>query len=226
KLANPRRRHATKIPPPTAPLFAIRIPLNDWTVPTEGTVIAEGTVLAEGTGRGAGRLAGLRAVAAPAGAALALLSEDLGERAMLGDGGANALGAMLGAAAAQTLPRSARLSLLATIAALTAASEKVSFTRVIAATPPLHWLDMLGRRPAPLSAPVGASGMSASTAPAGPAPATTVSASLIPADTVPAGPVPASPVPASPVPASPVSAGANSAGPLAVAAAAALAGEP
>jgi UDP-GlcNAc:undecaprenyl-phosphate GlcNAc-1-phosphate transferase len=103
---------------------------------------------------GAGRLAGLRAVAAPTGAALALLSEDLGERAMLGDAGANALGAMLGAAAAQALPRSARLGLLAGIVALTAASEKVSFTRVIAATPPLHWLDMLGRRPAPLTAPV------------------------------------------------------------------------
>ncbi len=28
------------------------------------------------------------------------------------------------------------------------ASEKVSFTKVIAASPPLNWLDMLGRRPA------------------------------------------------------------------------------
>ncbi len=101
-----------------------------------------------------GRLAGLRAVAAPAGAALALLPEDLGERAMLGDAGANALGAMLGAAAAQALPRSARLGLLTGIVALTVASEKVSFTRVIEATPPLRWLDMLGRRPAPLAAPV------------------------------------------------------------------------
>jgi UDP-GlcNAc:undecaprenyl-phosphate GlcNAc-1-phosphate transferase len=122
-----------------------------------------------------GRLAGLQAVAAPAGAALALLPEDLGERAMLGDAGANALGAMLGAAAAQTLPRSARLSLLTGIVALTAASEKVSFTRVIEATPALRWLDMLGRRPAPLAAPV------------------------------PAAPVPAAPVPAAPVPAAPAS---------------------
>jgi UDP-GlcNAc:undecaprenyl-phosphate GlcNAc-1-phosphate transferase len=86
--------------------------------------------------------------AAPAvGAALALLPEDLGERAMLGDSGANALGAMLGAAAAASLPRPARLVILAGIAGLTAASEKVSFTKVIERTPALHWLDMLGRRP-------------------------------------------------------------------------------
>jgi hypothetical protein len=99
-------------------------------------------------GRGAGRLAGAAAVAAPLGAALALLPEDLGEQAMLGDAGANALGAMLGAAAARTLPRGVRAGLLAGIVALTVASEKVSFTKVIAATPALNWLDMLGRRPA------------------------------------------------------------------------------
>ena len=63
---------------------------------------------------------------------------------MLGDAGANALGAMLGAAAAG-LPRPARIALLAGIAGLTAASEKVSFTKVIERTPALHWLDMLGR---------------------------------------------------------------------------------
>jgi len=87
------------------------------------------------------------AVAAPLGAALALLPEDLGERAMLGDAGANALGAMLGVAAAGT-SRGSRAAMLAGIAALTAASEVVSFTRVIERTPPLRWLDMLGRRPA------------------------------------------------------------------------------
>ena len=92
------------------------------------------------------------AVAAPAGAAAALLPEDLGERAMLGDSGANALGAMLGVATASSLPRPARLAVLAVVAGLTAASEKVSFTKVIARTPPLHWLDMLGRRPAPAPA--------------------------------------------------------------------------
>jgi hypothetical protein len=94
---------------------------------------------------------GVTSTAAPLGAALALLPEDLGERAMLGDAGANALGAMLGAAASG-LPRPARIALLAGIAGLTAASEKVSFTKVIARTPALNWLDMLGRRPpAPIS---------------------------------------------------------------------------
>jgi hypothetical protein len=90
-----------------------------------------------------------RAVAAPLGAAAALLPEDLGERAMLGDAGANALGAMLGAAAAASLSRPARLALLAAIAGLTAASEVVSFTTVIERTAALRWLDMLGRRPVP-----------------------------------------------------------------------------
>lgn len=90
---------------------------------------------------------GAHAVAAPLGAALALLPDDLRERAMLGDAGANALGAMLGGAAAVSLPRSARIALLAGIVALTGASEKVSFTKVIERTPPLRRLDMLGRRP-------------------------------------------------------------------------------
>ena len=68
------------------------------------------------------------------------------ERSMLGDAGANALGAMLGAAAAASLPRGARIGALAVVLGLTAASEKVSFTKVIERTGPLRALDMLGRR--------------------------------------------------------------------------------
>ena len=105
-----------------------------------------------GTGSQAARPPARRAarcaVAAPAGAAIALLPDDLGERAMLGDAGANALGALLGTAAAATLPRRARVAALAAILGLTAASEVVSFTKVIERTPALRWLDMLGRRPA------------------------------------------------------------------------------
>ena len=85
---------------------------------------------------------------------------EFGDRPRPGDAGANALGAMLGCAAAVSLPRPARVALLAGIAALTVASEKVSFTKVIERTPPLRWLDMLGRRPqapAPQAAPQAAS---------------------------------------------------------------------
>jgi hypothetical protein len=93
-----------------------------------------------------GTLSGSAVVAAPFGAAVALLPEDLGERAMLGDAGANALGALLGLSAAR-LPRPVRLGLLAGVTALNAASEVVSFTKVIQATPALRRLDQLGRRP-------------------------------------------------------------------------------
>jgi hypothetical protein len=104
--------------------------------------VASGALIAAG-----GSVTGRRAsVAAPLAAGLSLLREDLAERAMLGDCGANALGAMLGAAAAG-LPRPARIALLAGITGLTAVSEKVSFTKVIERTPALRWLDALGRRP-------------------------------------------------------------------------------
>ena len=93
------------------------------------------------------------AVAPPLAAALALLPEDLGERAMLGDAGANALGAMIGAAACG-LPRPARVALLAGTAWLNVASEKVSFTAVIDRTPALRRLDLLGRRPASPPPPI------------------------------------------------------------------------
>jgi UDP-GlcNAc:undecaprenyl-phosphate/decaprenyl-phosphate GlcNAc-1-phosphate transferase len=102
---------------------------------------------------GRGRASKAAAAAVPLGAAAALLPEDLGERAMLGDAGANALGAMLGSAAAGSLSRRSRVTMLAGIIALTAASEVVSFTKVIQRTPPLHWLDMLGRRPAHAAGP-------------------------------------------------------------------------
>src|ERR1700761_7802715 len=107
------------------------------------------------------------AVAVPIGAAAALLPEDLGERGMLGDSGANALGATLGTAAAVSLSRRSRVAMLAGITALTAASEVVSFTKVIQRTPPLHWLDMLGRRPAHAAGLAGAAPRPAAAPPAG-----------------------------------------------------------
>jgi len=80
-----------------------------------------------------------------AGAAAALLPRDLHEETMLGDGGANALGALIGTVVAARTGRWGRAAVLAGIVGLTAASEKVSFTRVIAATPVLRELDGLGR---------------------------------------------------------------------------------
>ena len=117
--------------------------------PGRAIKVATGSAALIAAGGGA---SGRRAVAAPLGAALALLPDDLGERTMLGDAGANAIGAMLGGAAAASLPRPARIALLAGIVALTGASEKVSFTKVIERTPALRWLDMLGRRP-PVAVP-------------------------------------------------------------------------
>lgn len=92
------------------------------------------------TGGPAGGLA-----AGPLGAAAALLPADLDERVMLGDSGANALGALLGVALAARTGLVGRAGLLTVLAALTAASERVSFTQVIQNTPGLRELDELGR---------------------------------------------------------------------------------
>jgi UDP-N-acetylmuramyl pentapeptide phosphotransferase/UDP-N-acetylglucosamine-1-phosphate transferase len=95
--------------------------------------------------------AGPAAVLAGAGlgAAFALLPEDLGESAMLGDAGANALGALLGTAAAVGARSTAGLAWrAAAVTAVNLASEKVSFTKVIAGCPPLNAVDLWGRRPA------------------------------------------------------------------------------
>ncbi|KGH44840.1 hypothetical protein IN07_21115, partial [Modestobacter caceresii] len=87
-------------------------------------------------------------VAGPLGASLAVLPADLGERVMLGDCGANAVGALLGLRLAALPGRGSRAGLLGVVTALTLASEKISFTRVIESTPGLRELDRLGRRTA------------------------------------------------------------------------------
>lgn len=95
----------------------------------------------------AGLIAGTAAGdAASVGAAGALIDADLREEIMLGDSGANALGALIGTAYAAKGSRVGRIIALAGIVALTAASEKVSFTKVIERTPGLRELDALGRR--------------------------------------------------------------------------------
>ena len=111
-----------------------------------GRALKAGLVLALLDGRHSSDSARLAAVAA--GSALVVLPADLGERTMLGDAGANALGAVLGLAAVPADAGRLRLAgRLAALTALTLASEKVSFTRVIEATPGLREVDRLGRRP-------------------------------------------------------------------------------
>lgn len=88
--------------------------------------------------------AGLGAVPA-LGPVLVALTPDLEEDDMLGDCGANALGAHLGVAAT-ALPRPVRAGLLAGVVALTLASERVSFSAVIERTPVLAAVDAWGRR--------------------------------------------------------------------------------
>jgi UDP-N-acetylmuramyl pentapeptide phosphotransferase/UDP-N-acetylglucosamine-1-phosphate transferase len=91
--------------------------------------------------------AGAGAAGAVLGASGAALRADLAEADMLGDGGANALGAAVGAALVLAAPRRVRLAALAAAVALTVASERVSFTRVIERTPVLREIDAWGRRP-------------------------------------------------------------------------------
>lgn len=95
-----------------------------------------GLPMARGGGFGAGALLGT---------ALAALPEDLRGERMLGDTGANALGALAGALTLERLGPRGRTTVLAALAALTLASERVSFTEVIAGHAPLRAFDEWGR---------------------------------------------------------------------------------
>ena len=96
------------------------------------------------------------------------LPADLREHGMLGDAGANVLGAAVGAAATRTLPAPARLAVLGGVVALTLASEQVSFSAVIDRTPALRALDRAGRLPVPSRAVDGSAGPGTTDGPAAP----------------------------------------------------------
>ncbi|HSK15421.1 MAG TPA: glycosyltransferase [Gaiellaceae bacterium] len=84
---------------------------------------------------------------APSGLAVLLLPYDLREKAMLGDAGSNALGAVLGLRSVARLHGRARFAAIAALAGLTLLGERTSLGRLIERTPGLRELDALGRRP-------------------------------------------------------------------------------
>ncbi|GMA31645.1 hypothetical protein [Litorihabitans aurantiacus] len=106
----------------------------------KATALLGGPLVAVG-GPGAG------VAAAAVGAAVAAAPSDLAETTMLGDTGANALGAALGVALASRGPV-VRSAALAVVVAGTLASERVSFSRVIDRQPVLARIDAFGRLPA------------------------------------------------------------------------------
>jgi UDP-N-acetylmuramyl pentapeptide phosphotransferase/UDP-N-acetylglucosamine-1-phosphate transferase len=87
-----------------------------------------------------------RLVLALVGGVVAFAVYELREQVMLGDTGAGLLGVVAGVAAIATLGWVASVVVLCALVALTAASEVVSFSRVIEAFAPLRWVDELGRR--------------------------------------------------------------------------------
>ena len=89
----------------------------------------------------------LAGVALVVGAGAGLLPADLAERLMLGDAGANVLGAVLGLGVVMSCAPASRTAVLVAVAALNLASERVSFSRVIDAVAPLRFADRWGRMP-------------------------------------------------------------------------------
>ncbi len=88
----------------------------------------------------------LAGVALAVGAGAGLLTAVLSERLMLGDAGANVLGAALGLGVVLACSPGARTVVLVVVPLLTLASERVSFSRVINAVPPLRTADRWGRQ--------------------------------------------------------------------------------
>jgi hypothetical protein len=82
---------------------------------------------------------------APKGAAVLLLSYDLGEMAMLGDGGSNAMGGLLGLNSVKRFTERGRWVAICALAGLTILGERTSIGAWIERTPGLAWIDRLGR---------------------------------------------------------------------------------
>ncbi|HEY7004556.1 MAG TPA: glycosyltransferase [Gaiellaceae bacterium] len=85
------------------------------------------------------------ALDAPVGLAVLLLPYDLRERAMLGDAGSNALGAMLGFKSVDRFRGRGRWAVVAGVVALNVIGERRSLGDVIERTPGLSQIDRAGR---------------------------------------------------------------------------------
>jgi hypothetical protein len=92
-------------------------------------------------------LAAAIAVDAPLALAVLLAPYDLREMAMLGDGGANGLGAMLGLSSVNRFTGRGRWVAIGALAGLTLLGERRSLGELIERTPVLRELDAWGRRP-------------------------------------------------------------------------------
>lgn len=79
------------------------------------------------------------------GASGVCIRDDLRGQTMLGDLGANTLGAQIGVLIAREGSLPLRMTMLATVAGLTALSERVSFSHVIENNRVLNYIDQLGR---------------------------------------------------------------------------------
>ncbi|MGQ0830371.1 MAG: hypothetical protein ACT4OV_01710 [Microthrixaceae bacterium] len=95
---------------------------------------------------GAGASPELAGVAFVVGGAAGLLWPDVREELMLGDAGANVLGALLGLGVVLTVAPQTRSIVLGVVVALNLLSEVVSFSGLIERIAPLRALDRLGRR--------------------------------------------------------------------------------
>jgi UDP-N-acetylmuramyl pentapeptide phosphotransferase/UDP-N-acetylglucosamine-1-phosphate transferase len=93
-----------------------------------------------------GRVPSLLGAGVALGAVLALLVPELREELMLGDTGANALGAAIGLGVVLTQSPTSTAFVAAVLLAMNLLSEWVSFSEVIERVGPLRALDHLGRR--------------------------------------------------------------------------------
>ena len=81
------------------------------------------------------------------GAAFGLVGDDLHERLMLGDAGANVIGAVLGLGVVLGRGEATRITALVVLIVLNVAAEVISFSAVIERVPWLRAADRFGRLP-------------------------------------------------------------------------------